>query len=336
MKSKTLAAITLATLSCSAFANPSIDLYGQAHVSLDLLDDGDDMGLNVSSNASHLGLRGSYSIEDNLHLLYQLEQEYRHNSRGSDFANRDTFVGLHGDFGLLRVGHMDTPFKALRNRIDLFGNQVGDARNMTGGVTEDRSWDTRFPNSIYYQTPEMDGFSAAVQYATTWDPDGTSDNDDSAISAALAYTGGPLFAAAALERRSNPGDSNFNAIRLAGGYKLDNRTQVTGLIQRSDDEDNETDTILGAGVLRDLGYTNLKAQVFWLNGGSDDSDAVMVAVGADHRLSRELTVYLTAAFVSNDDEQSLTPYNAGRTASPDDGATGEVTMGLSAGVIFNF
>ncbi len=48
-----------------------------------------------------------------------------------EFATRDTFVGLKGDFGQARVGRFDSPFKAARGPVNFFGDMVGDIRNVT-------------------------------------------------------------------------------------------------------------------------------------------------------------------------------------------------------------
>ncbi len=50
---------------------------------------------------------------------------------GVEFATRDTFVGLKGDFGQARVGRFDSPFKAARGPVNFFGDMVGDIRNVT-------------------------------------------------------------------------------------------------------------------------------------------------------------------------------------------------------------
>jgi predicted porin len=48
-----------------------------------------------------------------------------------DFATRDTFVGLKGDFGQVRAGRFDSPFKVARGPVNFFGDMVGDIRNVT-------------------------------------------------------------------------------------------------------------------------------------------------------------------------------------------------------------
>jgi predicted porin len=108
------------------------EVYGRAHVSVDQLDDGTDSGTNVSSNSSRIGFKADKDLENGMTALFQAEQEIRYdNGSGADWASRDSFVGLKGDFGMVRLGYFDTPLKTVRSRTDLFGDQIGDARNLT-------------------------------------------------------------------------------------------------------------------------------------------------------------------------------------------------------------
>src|SRR5690554_1756779 len=80
-------------------------LYGQIHVSLDHLDNGDDSALNLSSNRSRFGIKGDIPIQDGLKAIYQLESEFRADSstNSSTLATRNTFVGLDGGLGTVRA-----------------------------------------------------------------------------------------------------------------------------------------------------------------------------------------------------------------------------------------
>ncbi len=65
-------------------------------------------------------------LNKKLTLLAALQDD-----KALEFATRDTFVGLKGDFGQARVGRFDSPFKAARGPVNFFGDMVGDIRNVT-------------------------------------------------------------------------------------------------------------------------------------------------------------------------------------------------------------
>src|SRR5690554_196374 len=116
-------------LAISSQAMAEVTIYGRAHVSVDYLDDGAKYSkTNLSSNSSRLGFKGSHDISPDLKAFFQIEQQINFatgNSKGgNEFATRDTFVGLGGNFGALQVGRFDSPFKTARGPFNLFGDQV--------------------------------------------------------------------------------------------------------------------------------------------------------------------------------------------------------------------
>ena len=135
---KTLCALAVgATLFTPALAMAAdVKVYGRAHVSLDYLDDGKDYNeVGLSSNSSRLGFKAEQKLENGMTVFGQIEQEINFASGSAnddlEFATRDTFVGLKGDFGQARVGRFDSPFKAARGPVNFFGDQLGDIRNVT-------------------------------------------------------------------------------------------------------------------------------------------------------------------------------------------------------------
>src|SRR5690554_3219782 len=93
---------TALALAISAQAMADVTVYGRAHVSTDYLDDGKDYSeVNFSSNSSRLGFKGEHEVNPKLKAFFQIEQtiNFTTGSNGdTDFATRDTFVGLSGDF----------------------------------------------------------------------------------------------------------------------------------------------------------------------------------------------------------------------------------------------
>src|SRR5690606_32163799 len=93
-----LLGITAGYLVAAESSAESYTWYGRAHVSADFLDNGADSATNVSSNSSRLGIRGSADLTDNLKGIFQIETTIAYDNGAGSLANRDTFVGLQGDF----------------------------------------------------------------------------------------------------------------------------------------------------------------------------------------------------------------------------------------------
>ncbi|MCK0537320.1 porin [Alcanivorax quisquiliarum] len=313
--------------------------YGALHVSIDQIDsdiDGNSSQLNTSSNASLLGVRSTHRIGDHLSLLWQVESTIDLVNAGSIDVDRDSFVGLTGDWGLFRVGQFDTPMKVLRNRIDLFGNQAGDARNIVGVDGLDR----RFKNGIHYRTPVFYGVTANLHYSTNTGDNATQSSDTQALSSSLEYRNGNFWAALAYDDDST---NDFKSYRLAGLYNLGD-FRITALYQETDKPGSAASadtTAYGIGLRYKLNdKVALKTQYYRYElDDTDDSNAELAAVGVDYQYAPALLFYANYAFLENDNTYR-TAYNVARTASTTTNATiadgDEKPAALSVGAIYRF
>lgn len=329
-------ALALGTAGVSA-VHADVQIYGQAHLAFSHLDDGDDYSaFNLSSNASRIGFRAGHDVGPNLRALVQLEGQVDFDTTNNEsFTSRDSFVGLEGRWGLLRAGRFDTPNKTLRSRTDLFGNQVGDARNIVRGRYDgNRGVDERFRNGIAYRTPSFGGVFVDLHYSvdTENDDNAADGNDNDAWSASLTYREGPVYAAVSHERQNDSGERVREMTRVAASYDLAD-LRFTGLAQSGG---RPSDDAFGVGLRYALvGDIFLKGQYYVLNGADSDFDADMIAVGADYHYSDELRFYLNYAQIDNEDAQNRQPWVEASTLDRTD-ATGETARSVAAGLVYNF
>src|SRR5690606_6928783 len=219
-----------------------VKVYGRAHVSLDYLDDGQDYNeVGLSSNSSRLGFKAEQKLENGMTVFGQIEQEINFasgsaNNSGVDFATRDTFVGLKGDFGQARVGRFDSPFKVARGPVNFFGDQVGDLRNVTR-VSEQR-FDERNANTIEYKSPKFGGgfnVLGAMSLHEANSPDASKDgakDKDKAYDLALTYKEGAIDFATAYEHYEEEASKNErDGFRIAAAYKITPEFNLGALYQ---------------------------------------------------------------------------------------------------------
>ncbi|TLX53135.1 porin [Stutzerimonas nosocomialis] len=366
MKKKLIAIAVGSALSIPAVALADVSIYGRAHVSVDYLDDGADYSeTNLSSNSSRLGFKGNHDINPDLKAFFQIEQQINFttgaSSGGTDFATRDTFVGLGGNFGAVQIGRFDSPFKVARGPFNLFGDQVGDMNNLAR-VTNGRL-DERYDNTIQYTTPTFNGFNARVAYSMYKGQslnitDTTSNNEDSdAFSASLNYIGGPLEATLAYEQvEEDTLRGEADSIRAAAAYKLTDAFKLVGFYQTTDytgysdttsaARDSGTFNVYGlGGELAIAKNTALKAT--WMTHDSDakSADADMWVIGVEHKLDKAVRVYANYAVVDNDDNVAYSPWMQSRTATPSNQsidangvnhALGEKAAGFTVGLRYDF
>lgn len=357
MKKKLIAIVVGAAAAMPALAMADVNVYGRAHVSVDFLDDGADYSeTNLSSNSSRLGFKGDHQINPNLRAFFQIEQEvYFGREGGSSFNTRDTFVGLGGDFGQVAVGRFDSPFKVARGPANLFGDQVGDMRNLTR-VGNSR-FDERYDNTIAYTTPSMGGLSASVAYSIHQGVIAGEDNESSSVSAALMYVGGPFEAAIAYEDAEDEtrtttvapdtvlGVGEREGIRVAAAYKVIDPLKIVGFYQTLEhDSDNLTAAqndqltadVYGLGAeMKVASNTALKGMWMTRDVDVEDRNSDMWVIGVEHKLDKAVRVYANYAVVDNEDNAALTPWGQARTATPS-GTAGEEASGLSVGLRYDF
>ena len=171
---KLLLATAIAALSVSA-AQAAPTIYGKAFVTMDYVntDNGneDSDSVQINSNSSRIGFKGSEAMTANTDVIYQLE--YGIDIDGDDnrtFASRDTYVGFaNKDFGQFRFGRNQSTTDYVNNVL------VSDAYfdNLDSFMADSR----RVDNSVVWLAPKYQGLP--LQIAAMYAADETSVEDSS-------------------------------------------------------------------------------------------------------------------------------------------------------------
>lgn len=337
-----------AAMPAVAMAN-NVDIYGRVHVSADWLDNGKDYSeFNISSNSSRLGFKGNHEINPSLKAFFQIEQQINftigsNDDKSQDFTTRDTFVGLSGPFGSVQLGRFDSPFKVARGPANLFGDQVGDMRNLTR--VGDGRFDERYDNTLQYTTPIFGGFSAKLGYSVHEGVTAQEDHKTDSVSLSLNYAGGPFETALAYEQASEEADKGErDGIRWAAAYTLTRDFKLVGFYQTLDYSGGTpaknaqlTADVYGAGAeLRVAAKTVVKAMWLARDAEADDSNSDMWALGVEHKLDKAVRLYANYAVLNNGKATTQTPWKEGRSASAPAGVADEPASGLSVGLRYDF
>ena len=245
-----VAGLLLPPLARAQFVN--VSLYGNLNMDVELVKGGQGDGSNpsvvrVSSNSSRFGLRGHEYLGHGQVAIFQLESSVLGDTGGSALASRETWVGLQGDWGTMKLGNFLTPYDDIHT---IFGNSptlttsiLSTAALWAQGALSksEGGFDARLGNSIRYETPPLEGFSAALQFATrdtSGDPNG-GDNGDrlselrhaNVISGGVFYNKGPFDLGIAYERnyRIRPTGPSDDALSITGGYDFGTVASNVGL-----------------------------------------------------------------------------------------------------------
>ena len=157
MKFKILTLLLLVPVLYLQTEEPTV--YGKLWISVESQDTASGTEVDMVSNASRLGVKGSMDFGEGIEAIYQAEYEVdpvdgtADESKDRTFKQRNSFVGLKGSMGTIFLGKHDTATKKSQKKIDLFNDLAGDIKNILQG-------ENRMSDLIGYTTPEINGFSA--------------------------------------------------------------------------------------------------------------------------------------------------------------------------------
>lgn len=175
---------------------------------------------SVDAYNTRLGFRGQESLGGGLRAIWQMEQRVQIDQGNADFwASRDSFVGLAGGFGSVRLGRFDTIHNDYGNVTNIFGIKSGHFISSTSLITDSglggggQGFDTRRANSVKYETPEFGGFQLGLSYS----PDEQKGNpsrpglNSDLWAAAVKWSAGPLYLSAQYEVHNDAFDGSVTS-----------------------------------------------------------------------------------------------------------------------------
>src|SRR6266849_3243334 len=119
---------------------------------------------------TYIGFRGSRDLGRGMRAIGQLEQQVSIDEGGGTIGNRDSFAGVAADWGTVRLGNMDTPFKKYGDTLGFLGVSSGNfvtPNNVTRRVSNSSpsGFNLRRANAIDFASPTFGGVQVGVQYS---------------------------------------------------------------------------------------------------------------------------------------------------------------------------
>ena len=296
--------------------------------------DFDSDATQLNSLNSRWGIKGSEDLDGGLSAIYQMEFgvtiDREDTGDGGDFLYmRNSFVGLKGGFGSVRLGVMDSPYRKVSEWGDPFKDSFADNNTILGRLGGNSFFNDRFNNVIQYNTPNFSGFKGMFAYSV--DQDSKDDNllfgdenfdpnADHAYSIALKYKQAPFKIAVGTESKwFNEGEYQIsgykgNASFMFGDKEEDENWGKIGGIVESLDLEEISPTDFDYSHLNFLGYGKY-AFGKWMAKGTfgiageikeapdnydtGETSAQFWGAGVEHRLSKRTRLWLEYAGVSN-------------------------------------
>jgi predicted porin len=228
---------------------------------------------------SRVGFRGSKSVGGEMKAIWQVESTVPFNQGGGStgggrLGTRDSYLGVAGKWGTLRLGFMDTPFKKAGDVLGFLGissgnfvstntvlrhvgfagaaRQVGPT-NTANGPDNHARFHERRGNAIDFASPSFGGVQAMVQYSNG-DPtisSVTATRNPRVLSMAVKYAGGPWYFAAMHEIHYDMFGGSRNVAPL--------RSNDTGVPAGTDQGVNSKDTAVQLTAIYKIGGHSFEA-----------------------------------------------------------------------------
>lgn len=300
MKRLALAAALAGLFATSAFAQSSnVTIYGRMNTTIEHMKvgDGESQGQMVN-NASRLGFKGSEDLGGGLKANFLLEHRLGSDDGTvtGDFWSGDSWVGLSGNFGEIRLGRQTSAaYYATADYVSLHNHDTGTSADALYSLGF-QSWAT--DNKFSYITPSFGGAVGEVQY-------GFGEGGEQSLDLAVNYAVGPLQLGAGYTKVAE--DTQF---ALRGLYTIGDFT-FGGYYQRASMDETFADDG-DSNIFRLSGMYVMGASEFHLNvglagdvGDTDDSGAKQYTLAYNYNLSKRTKVYAFATKISAD---SANPY----------------------------
>jgi len=314
MKKSLLALAVLGAFAGAASAQSSVNVYGVVDLGISHRDMGAATGSMISmeqgiQSGSRLGFKGTEDLGGGLSANFVLESGIKADSGGFAQGNtgfaRQTWVGLNGGFGTVRLGRQYTPIFEALDSIDPFGTGLTDNGSGAAGLMTNTAYgfDNRMSNTIAYWIPSMNGFSGQVSYGFGENP--VSESRSRQYGLSFGYANGPVNVVLAHHNMNNATNTNTMKNTLLGGTY--NFGPAIGHLAYGVNKDDiagatgvDTRDIM-AGVTVPFGANSLFASYIRKdNKRVANSDVNQIAVGYTYALSKRTNFYTSYSRTDND------------------------------------
>ncbi|WP_439891188.1 porin [Ralstonia sp. 25C] len=312
----------------------------------------------LNSNSSRFGMVGREELGGGLSAIFQIESKVNAAVGTGALAARDSYIGLRGDFGAIKLGNMDPPVDELKGFYGnattgvtsilstqaIINNNAGDAYGgSNAGINNGLpAMNDTMPDAIKYESPMVGNTYIDLMYARPkgQNPAFVPYN----VGAKIVYSNGKVRAALATQRNFSVRgpDLNDTTYVLTGGATFGNTYAALvfstlsadyagGVVRRN---------FYGASVTQTVGLGKVYAFYGRAGNGSLDhpgasqTGASMVELSYTHFLSKRTSLYTGFVRIINQANATYQLGVNGLKGKPTD--PGASVSGFIAGVKHNF
>jgi predicted porin len=310
-----------------------IQIYGRANVSYERITTENSSNTAVQpnqsnwdlvDNSSRIGVRGNKDLGGGLTGLFQLESRVRLDQGFGELTSRDSYAGLAGRFGTVRLGRTIGPvYYATYDYISMHNHDTGTSSDalLAPTVVGNQGF---MNNTVWYTSPKFGAFTVDVAHSLLGVQRLPGESQPRYLGVVGSYDQGPLHVAASYANTQRSDDidpgpavvANDDKAYTVGGL-YDFKTFVVGALIES----AKSKALTGGDVSRN--YVRVSAMMpvgkneFHVNfgtvnhglGSSASNDgAKQWTLGYNYNLTKETKIY---GFYTKVDNDSNGTYGAG-------------------------
>ena len=355
MQKKIIALAVAGLASAGAFAQSNVTIYGIADMYVGSVNAGNGKTTTTVVNGgglstSRIGFKGTEDLGNGLKALFVLEQKLTlEDSTGlGASSSRQQMVGLTGGFGTAVAGYLQTTGYdwGVKFGGGLAGSALSPLQNLTtnaGIIGATNATAARLGNAVAYISPNVAGFSAAVNHstnATTAETIASPEANTAATMVSVSYDNGPI-AVGLVNAKTSTGNAatsttdwalggsyDFKVAKLSATYQT---TETNGSISPANKTNKVYSVSLSAPVTA-AGAVHLqyaKNDLATVN----NADSTGYGIAYTHALSKRTTAYAGYSKMKNDNGASLTIGNNAAAYAP---VAGQDPSILAAGLRHSF
>ena len=322
-----LAAVaTLATSGAALAQSSTVTLYGRVDLSVGKEETG--VGAAKTSKTqmfdnnfttSRWGMRGTEDLGSGLKANFNFEAAINPTSGASTGFSRQSWVGLSGDFGAVKLGKTDSVYKDVFDSgvaNNLFDTEFTPYKIAYVGVS---NFTSRPNNQIRYDSPNFSGLTAGVTYAFE---DTSTVGSPKTTALSLRYRAGPMDIGYSNQKQdytpttppaaAAPGDRTYNVVVASYNFGA---VKASGQYQTAKQSAGGTDNEYALGLAVPLGAFEVSAGLSngksKNNAGATISKGKAYAFGATYTLSKRTRLY--GALMTGDVKNAAGTKTADRT-----------------------
>jgi predicted porin len=297
MKKSLLALAVLSAFAGAASAQSSVTLSGGIDAAIQRVN-GDWNMSTGNSGRTNFTLSGREDLGGGMAAFFAMNYRFNQGTGQSTTTStatsfwRQTWIGVSGGFGDVRLGRMLPVLQEFNGGYDPFGTETVGSTH-AGGLNAGQAGNARINNAIYYRSPSLGGLQVHANIAAGDQQKvtaGAFTSGERPIGVGAQYAAGPLKVAVAY-------DKNASDEKTKGVYGSFALGAATLMAQYENGDVGASDqTVWSIGTRVAMGAATIKAGYR----SNSDTEQKKLGLGVDYNLSKRTIVYADVAKQSGD------------------------------------